>query len=238
MTRAPSLTSLSTWEKKNTDVNFGEAAVREVDAEEEEASPECATECFYPSNHGWDGTRVALQTESGSHSDHRGRTLSRKQVVTIATDRTRPLLAIRKSIRWSVKEKKKKKTPTERKRNPSEDLPQLRPAAPHCRPLWSYNRTAPCSFLTHKLILSQVWAETLQHVQEERDLRRRVELMSTIKSQILIKNPWRKIPEGAELQSPGPDRCTHPEEEWRESAVTSLTQTYWRRRDLTPANKQ
>lgn len=45
-----------------------------------------------------------------------------------------------------------------------------------------------------------------------------------------------QVPGGVELQSPGPGRCSRPEEEWRESAAASLIPTCWRRQDPTPTD--
>lgn len=47
-------------------------------------------------------------------------------------------------------------TPTQTERRSSQDSPQLRPAAPHRRPLWPSCRTAASSLLTNKLILSLI----------------------------------------------------------------------------------
>lgn len=57
----------------------------------------------------------------------------------------------------------------------SEDPPECCPAVLHCRSLRSSSGTAAGSLLADKLILSQIWAQTLEDVQEKGDLWRRIQ---------------------------------------------------------------
>lgn len=87
--------------------------------QEQEVSPGCETECLYPSNHSSDAPHAAFQTESGSHSDRRGRTLSETERQEVH------------HLDAPAGSRAAADTPTHAERRSSQDPPQLRPAAPH-----------------------------------------------------------------------------------------------------------